>query len=164
MCEKGRGGTRGFASFENAKEDFLMLPLLSISFSFLPGVAPPTFAAGTRMTTSLSIWIPEEDMTANQLEIKRISDKWSEVRLMSSEDAASLEPEWKEAYDRYYEKYHKDMKYMMEITNKVQALIEPPKVQKKTKGQKKRDKWAIVQAREAARAAAAAAEAARASK
>jgi len=108
-------------------------------------------------STTLAARIPEEEMTADQLEIVRISEKWSKVRLMSSEEAASLEPEWKEAYDRYHEKYHKDMEYMMEVAGKVQKLIEPPKVQKKSKGQKKRDKWAIVQARDAARAAAAAA-------
>jgi hypothetical protein len=110
-----------------------------------------------RSPTALLAWIPEEEMTASQLEVKRIADKWSEVRLMSAEDAASLDAEWKEAYDRFHEKYNKDMEYMQEIAGKVQKLIEPPKVEKKSEGQRKRDKWAIVQAREAARAAARAA-------
>jgi len=65
-----------------------------------------------------------------------------------------LEPEWKEAHTRYFDKYDEDMEKMQEIATKLQKLIEPPKVERKTKGQRKRDKWATVQAREAARAAA----------
>lgn len=72
---------------------------------------------------------------------------------MSADEAAKLEPEWKEAYDRFYETYHSDMDKMLEITSKLEKMIEPPRVEKKTKGQRKRDAWAKVQAREAARAA-----------
>lgn len=94
-------------------------------------------------------------MTADQLEIKRIADKWSEVRLLDRDAAKDdLEPEWQEAYNRFYEKYDKDMEFMTDVAEKLQNMIEPPKVEKKTKGQKKRDAWAKVQAREAARAAA----------
>lgn len=92
-------------------------------------------------------------MSADQLEIKRLSDKWSEVRILSKDETADLDADWKEAYNRYFEKYHKDMDYMQELASKVEKMIEPPKVAKKTKGQKRRDAWAIVQAREAARAA-----------
>lgn len=92
-------------------------------------------------------------MTSDQLEIEKIQEKWTEVRMMSKEEAESLEPEWKEAYDRFYEKYHSDMESMTEIATRVKKMIEPPKVEKKTKGQRKRDAWAKVQAREAARAA-----------
>ena len=91
--------------------------------------------------------------TSETKEIESIQEKWNEVRLMSKEEAANLEPEWKEAYDRFYEKYDSDLEKMMEITDKLQKMIEPPRVQKKTKGQRKRDAWAKVQAREAARAA-----------
>jgi hypothetical protein len=101
--------------------------------------------------------VPDEDMTADQKEIKAIQEKWSKVRLMSKEETVDLEPEWKEAYDRFYEKYHSDMEYMLEIKEKVQKQIEPPRIQKKTKGQRKRDAYAIVRAREEVRAAAAAA-------
>ena len=73
---------------------------------------------------------------------------------MSKEEAASLDPEWKEAYDRFFTKYDEDMEKMTQITQMLQKAIEPPKVEKKSEGQKKRDKWAKVQAREAARAAA----------
>jgi hypothetical protein len=64
-----------------------------------------------------------------------------------------LEPEWKEAYNRFFEKYDSDMQKMTDIATKLEKMIEPPKVEKKTKGQRKRDAWAKVQAREAARAA-----------
>ena len=40
-----------------------------------------------------------------------------------------------------------------EIAEKVKKAIEPPTVAKKTKGQRRRDKWAVIQAREAYRAA-----------
>lgn len=83
----------------------------------------------------------------------KITNKWNEIRQMSKEEAEKLdEPEWKEAYNRYYEKYDSDMEKMQEIAGKLKKMIEPAKVQKKTKGQRKRDAWAKVQAREAARA------------
>ena len=94
-------------------------------------------------------------MTADQKEIKSISDKWAEVRHLSKEEAESqLEGDWLEAYNRFHTKYDDDMERMTEIVQMVQKAIEPPKVAKKTKGQRKRDAWAKVQAREAARAAA----------
>ena len=46
------------------------------------------------------------------------------------------------------------MTKMTEIATLLQKAIEPPKVEKKTEGQKRRDKWAKIQAREAARAGA----------
>jgi len=76
---------------------------------------------------------------------------------MTREEAEKLEPEWKASYDRYHEKYEKSMGQMQEIAARLQKTLEPPKVQKKSKGQRKRDKWAIVQARQQARAAALAA-------
>lgn len=93
-------------------------------------------------------------MSENQLEIKKITDKWTEVRHLSKEEAESqLEGEWLEAYNRFYTKYDDDMTRMTEIATMLQKQIEPPKVQKKSEGQKRRDKWALIQAREAARAA-----------
>ena len=92
-------------------------------------------------------------MNADQLKIQEISDKWNEIRHMSKEEAASLDGEWKEAYDRFFEKYDSDMEKMEEISTKLQKMIEPPKVQKKTKGQRKRDAFAKKEALAAARAA-----------
>lgn len=94
-------------------------------------------------------------MRDDQKEVKAIAEKWSELRLLGKDELPDdLEPEWKEAHERYMEKYENDMERMTEISEKLVKLIEPPKVEKKTKGQKKRDAYAKVQAREAARAAA----------
>ena len=122
----------------------------SLSFLLVSGVVPQS----RQTTTSLSVSSLSDDLkTSETKEIESIQEKWNEVRLMSKEEAANLEPEWKEAYDRFYEKYDSDLEKMMEITDKLQKMIEPPRVEKKTKGQRKRDAWAKVQAREAARAA-----------
>lgn len=106
------------------------------------GVAPVA-----RRQTALNGMLSEAEMTADQKEIKNIMEKWSEVRLLSKEEAANLEPEWKEAYDRFHEKYDSDMTKMEEIATNLQRLIEPPKVEKKTKGQKKRDAYTTKQER-----------------
>lgn len=124
---------------------FLFLPCLVICCVFHNGTAP---SQPIRTATALNA-----ELTANQKEIQRIQEKWSEVRAMSKEDAASLEGEWKEAHDRYFTKYENDMDRMLEIAGKLKELIEPPRVLKKTEGQRRRDKWAIVQARTAYRAA-----------
>lgn len=94
-------------------------------------------------------------MTADQLEILSIQEKWNEIRHYSREEAAEkLDGEWLEAYNRYFEKFDKDMEFMMEIKEKVATLIEPPKVAKKGIKQRKRDAWAKKQAQAAADAAA----------
>jgi hypothetical protein len=116
------------------------------------GVVAPRTASASRAPTALAGKIAEADLSKDQLEIKKISDKWNTVRLWTREEAEKLEPEWKEAYDRFHEKYEADMKNMVEVAARVKTMIEPPQVQKKTKGQRKRDKWAIVQSRAAARA------------
>lgn len=71
--------------------------------------------------------------------------------MMSKEDANSLEGEWKEAYERYHTKYDSDIEKMLEISSKLKGMLEPPRIQKKTDGQRKRDKFAVIQARELAR-------------
>lgn len=73
--------------------------------------------------------------------------------MMSKEEAANLEPEWKEAYDKFHEKYHNDLERATELAALVKKAVEPPKVEKKTKGQKRRDAYAKKLEREAARAA-----------
>ena len=92
-------------------------------------------------------------MTADALEIRKIQKKWTEIRHMDREEAQKeLDGEWLEAYNRFYEKYDDDMTRMTEIAEKLETMIEPPKVEKKSKGQKRRDAYAKVLAREAARA------------
>ena len=73
--------------------------------------------------------------------------------MMSREEAAKLEEtEWKEAHERFHQKYDSDMDKMLEISAKLKDMLEPPRILKKTEGQRKRDKYAKIQARELARA------------
>lgn len=125
---------------------FLLPPIL-----FSKGVLPNTV---TRSNTALSAMIPEADMSEEQLKIRGMVDKWHEVRMLTREEAAAqLDGEWLEAHTRFYDKYDADMELMLEIKEKVATMIEPPQIQKKGLKQRKRDKWARVQAREAAAAA-----------
>jgi hypothetical protein len=115
----------------------------------LTGVVP---LSARTSTSKLYAKVPKDQMTSDQKELEAIRAKWSQVRHLTKEEAADLEPEWKAAYDRFYEKYESDMVSMTEIASKLLGMIEPPKIEKKTKGQRKRDKWAKVQALQLARA------------
>jgi hypothetical protein len=118
---------------------------------FHVGVAP---VAQGRVGTQLNAQLPVDEMSANQLEIKKIQDTWSEIRHLSREEAQNtLEGEWLEAYNRFFEKYDDDMVRMTEIAEKVQKMIQPEKLEKKTKGQRRRDLYATKVAREELRAA-----------
>ena len=80
-------------------------------------------------------------MSENQLKIKEIQSKWNEVRLLDRETAKNtLDGEWLEAYNRYYELYDSDMERMIEIVTNLNDTTPP--VSKKTKGQRKRDAYA----------------------
>ena len=127
-----------------------ILFLLSSPFLSHQASSLPARSATSRPSTSLSAWVDEKEMTADQKKMTEIAQKWKEVRMMSVDEVE--DPEWKEAHIRFYEKYNSDMEKMQEIAVKVQKLIEPPKVEKKTKGQRKRDAFAKKQARAAARA------------
>ena len=60
-----------------------------------------------------------------------IQKKWSEIRHLDREEAEkTLDGEWLEAYNRFYEKYDDDMTRMTEIVEKLETMIEPPKVAK----------------------------------
>lgn len=125
---------------------------LYFSITITTGVAP---ARTARYNTALRPAVPEEDQTPENKEISAISEKWAKVRFLSREEAEeTLEPEWLEAYNRFYKKYDDDMVQMAELAERVAKIIEPPKVEKKTEGQKRRDAWAKKQAR-AGKAAAA---------
>lgn len=114
------------------------------------GVAPVTQG---RVATQLYANLPEDMMTSDQKEIKEIQKKWSEIRLMDRETAQKeLSGEWLEAFNRFHEKYDEDMERMIDYAKRLEKMIEPPKVQKKTKGQRKRDAYARVLERQAARA------------
>lgn len=121
-------------------------PILPLFFD-TTGSLPRT----TRSGVALQLMIPEADMNADQLEIRKAVETWRTARLLSREEADSqLEGEWLEAYNRFHEKYDADMELMLEIKEKVGRMIEPPKVEKKSIKQRKRDKWAKIQEREAA--------------
>jgi hypothetical protein len=108
------------------------------------------------VSTSLYALLPEEEMSPAQKEIASIQARWNVVRHMSKEEVDAMDDatdgEWKAAYYRYYERYHNDMEKMTEIVTKLQAMIEPPRIQKKSKAQRKRDKWNKIVARTNARA------------
>jgi hypothetical protein len=120
---------------------FVVRNVFSLGFvSLIVFVAP---VALNKATTQLSAALPEDLLSDDQKQIRDIQAKWNEVRQLSREEAeSSLEGDWLEAYNRFYEKYDDDMTRMTEIAEKVQKMIEPPKVQKKTKGQKRRDAYA----------------------
>ncbi len=92
-------------------------------------------------------------MTAEQKEVREVQNKWNEIRMMDRATAEKeLSGEWLESYNRFFAKYDDDMVRMTEIAKRLEKMIEPPKIAKKTKGQKKRDAFARVSEREAARA------------
>ena len=108
------------------------------------------------LSTSLYALLPEEEMSPAQKEIASIQARWNVVRHMSKEEVDAMDDatdgEWKAAYYRFYERFNKDMEKMTEIATKLQAMIEPPRIQKKSKSQRKRDKWNKIVARTNARA------------
>ena len=110
------------------------------------GVQP---AATVRGSTSLSAFVSPEEC-APQIE------RWGEVRAMTAEEAAAnLSGEELETYNGYYAEVREGVLKMQELAKIMMADVDKAKGQTpKTKGQRKRDKWAKVQAREAARAAA----------
>eukprot|EP00977_Amphora_coffeiformis_P027398 scaffold34609_cov146-Amphora_coffeaeformis.AAC.5 len=133
------------------KTAFVLTTLFATTAAF--GVAPST-TSRVVPATRLSVSSLTDDLKTEQSkEIEAIQEKWHQVRLMSKEEADQLEPEWKEAYERFHAKYDEDMEKMLQITDRLQKMIEPPRVAKKTQGQRKRDAYAKVQEREAARAA-----------
>mmetsp|Transcript_18606 Transcript_18606/g.38330 ORF Transcript_18606/g.38330 Transcript_18606/m.38330 type:complete len:119 (-) Transcript_18606:95-451(-) len=76
-------------------------------------------------------------------EIKDIKEKWTEVRRLTREEAKEqLDGEWLEAHTRFFDQYDSDMERMEEIVTKLEKQIEQPRIQKKTKGQKRRDAFA----------------------
>mmetsp|Transcript_1626 Transcript_1626/g.3078 ORF Transcript_1626/g.3078 Transcript_1626/m.3078 type:complete len:125 (+) Transcript_1626:152-526(+) len=79
--------------------------------------------------------------------------RWGEIRAMSAEEAeANLSGEELETYKRYYAETREGVLKMQELAKLMMKGVEPPRIAPKSKSQRKRDKWAKVQAREAARA------------
>jgi len=100
--------------------------------------------------------LPVEEMTTTTLENKKIADRWASIRLLSDEEAeAQLSGEELANFKAYHSVIKEDMERMQKIAQMMLKNLEPPQVKPKTKGQRKRDKWARVQKRAAANAAAA---------
>ena len=82
------------------------------------------------------------------------AERWKEIRLLSDEEAdAKLSGEELESYQNYHSAVKEDIEKMKKIAEMMLKNLEPPRVQPKTKGQRKRDAFARKQAREAAAAA-----------
>jgi len=84
--------------------------------------------------------------------------RWGEIRAMSKEEAAAnLSTEDLETYTNYYAEVREGVLKMQELAKLMMQDVDKAKgIAPKTNGQRKRDKWARVQARAAANAAAAA--------
>mmetsp|Transcript_18650 Transcript_18650/g.25698 ORF Transcript_18650/g.25698 Transcript_18650/m.25698 type:complete len:135 (-) Transcript_18650:175-579(-) len=110
--------------------------------------------SSTRVSsTALFAGIPDEERTPEQMEIKAKMDRWAEIRLMSDEEAKeNLSGDELESVLSNNKAIKEDIDKMRQLAEMMLKSVEPPKVAPKTKGQRKRDKWARKQALEAARA------------
>eukprot|EP00986_Skeletonema_menzelii_P019037 scaffold27055_cov155-Skeletonema_menzelii.AAC.2 len=110
-------------------------------------ISVPPMATSRRSTALNEFLSPEE--RADKI------TRWGEIRSMTADEAAAnLAGEELEAYNRYYEEVREGVLKMQELAGLMMKDVEPPRIQPKSKNQRKRDKWALVQRREAAKAAA----------
>jgi len=114
----------------------------------LPGVPP--IATISRRSTALYETLSTEERA------DKIA-RWGEIRAMTKDEAsANLSGEELEMYNRYYEEMREGVMKMQEFAQFVMKDVDKEKrIKPKSKGQRKRDRWAIVQKREAAKATAA---------
>lgn len=124
-----------------------------LTYNFLSllrlGVLPTTTTS--RRTTALNEFLTPEER-ADKIQ------RWGEIRAMTKEEAeANLSGEDLETYNNYYAEVREGVLKMQELAQLMMKDVDKAKGQEpKTKGQRKRDMWAKVQARAAANAAAAA--------
>lgn len=104
-------------------------------------------------STSLYGLTPEGEMSPDQLRYVEIMNMWNSIRHKSREEieASDLEIEWKEAHARFYDKYDRDMERIEKIREYLTTALVTPGVSRKSKGQRKREQWAKVQAWESGR-------------
>eukprot|EP00558_Chaetoceros_sp_UNC1202_P005283 CAMPEP_0197233068 /NCGR_PEP_ID=MMETSP1429-20130617/1232_1 /TAXON_ID=49237 /ORGANISM="Chaetoceros sp., Strain UNC1202" /LENGTH=121 /DNA_ID=CAMNT_0042691251 /DNA_START=113 /DNA_END=478 /DNA_ORIENTATION=+ len=103
-------------------------------------------------TTSLAGY--HEEMTAETAEKKTKAERWSEIRLLSDEEAeAQLSGEELESFQGYHADIKEDLVKMKSIAEMMLKSLEPPRIEPKGKKQRKRDKWVIKQKIAAVRAA-----------
>lgn len=93
--------------------------------------------------------LPEDLMDDSDFQIREIQKKWNEIRHWDREEAEEKlkdEPEWLAAYNRFYAKYEYDRIRLQEIADVLyeeeEKLSRFPK--KKSKKQKRRDRWAKI--------------------
>jgi glucan phosphorylase len=98
---------------------------------------------------------PEEEMASNVREQMKIAERWNSIRLLSDEEAEKqLSGQELDNFKKYHETIKADFAKMRKIAEMMtQEFV---KISPKTKKQRKRDKWARVQAQAAADLAAAA--------
>lgn len=140
-----------------SNNDAITQPLrLSLKLLFIYIVTGVVPVKQRTISTALFALLPEEEMSPAQKEISTIQARWNVVRHMTKEEVDAMDDttdgEWKAAHARYFERYHNDMEKMTEIVTKLKAMIDPPRIQKKSKSQRKRDKWNKIVARTNARA------------
>jgi len=109
------------------------------------GVLP---MATSRRSTSLNAFLSPEERAPK-------IERWGEIRAMTADEAAAnLSGDELEAYNRYYAEVREGVLKMKDLAKLMMKDVDPPRIAPKSKNQRKRDKWALVQKREAAKAAA----------
>jgi hypothetical protein len=132
-----------------------------VSFLVLTSLITPTRQIGIQSSTtptfgakSIALHAVPEGASAAILERQAKAERWFEIRTLSKEEAeAQLSGEELEAHKRYTAELEESMDKLQDIAKLMLKSLEPPTVKPKGKKQRKRDKWAKVQQREAARAA-----------
>jgi hypothetical protein len=93
-------------------------------------------------------------MTDDLLKIEEYRSNWNRIRHLTAEEITDEPIEYQEAHKRFYDRLHADMDHMLQIAVKLEKLIEPKQLKKKSKSQRNRDKWAREQAYQAGELAA----------
>merc|ERR1712071_27153 len=153
---------RASNSIETISSVFSTMRVSTLFFLFNMVTAASAFGVVKPITTSKSITslyaLPKpEDCTPEMLKDIDYMNRWGEIKVLPRAEAeATLKGAELEAYNNYHQHISDDLERMTEVAKMIVSSLEKKKEMKpKTKGQRKRDKWAKVQAREAAKAAAA---------
>lgn len=112
-------------------------------------IVPQSTVSSTRLMAGLS----DDELSAAQAETRSAGNRWAEIRLLSNEEAAEqLSGDELEAFNNYHQRSSDDMDSATELATLIMKGVEIPQVKPKTKGQRKRDKFAKSQALAAAKA------------
>eukprot|EP01083_Nonionella_stella_P222378 793626_1 len=84
-----------------------------------------------------------DEPTAAGLEAQSKAERWSEIRLLSDEEAeAQLSGDELESYKGYHAEAKEGIDKLKGVAEMMLKSLEPPRVEPKSKKQRKRDKWA----------------------